>query len=106
MSETTPLTTPAAMLVPLSFVSLQVPLVLINPPGYLDAIAQLLGTSETRCDPGATMSGFWKPSYHVGPRELYQAISSSLREGVWCVSRAPTVIAPGEFAGDVIPPYP
>jgi hypothetical protein len=34
---------------------------------------------ETRCEPGATMSGFWKASYQVGPRELNQATSSSPR---------------------------
>src|SRR5690348_12088003 len=86
ISATTPLTTPAAMLVPLNLVRFVVPLVFISPPGYSFAIVLDVGTSDTRCDPGATRSGFWNPSYHDGPRELYHATTSSLRVTVCMVS--------------------
>src|SRR5262249_43122327 len=98
---TTPVTTPAAMLVPLSLVRFVVPLVLIRPAGYALASVLDVGTSDTRCEPGATRSGFWKASYHVGPRELYHVTTSSSRVTVWNVSRAPTVMALGALPGDV-----
>ena len=72
-SATTPLATPAAMLVPLSTSS--------GWP-FLD-VARLVGSVLYRYDdalasdaslcPGATTSGLAKPSYHDGPRELYGA---------------------------------
>ena len=55
--------------------------------------------------PGAARSGFMIRSYRVGPFELYAASVSSDRCGVPCVSIAPTAIAYGLLAGDVIPPY-
>ena len=54
--------------------------------------------------PGAAMSGFTARSKRVGPRELYVATVSSLRLAVPQVLSAPTVIASGEFPGDVMPP--
>ena len=35
--------------------------------------------TDSRLSPGATTSGFAKPSYHDGPRELYGATRSSSR---------------------------
>src|SRR6266852_314709 len=55
--------------------------------------------------PGATRSGLTRRSYRVGPRELYDVIVSSDRTTVPCVFNAPTVMASGEFPGDVIPPH-
>jgi hypothetical protein len=46
-----------------------------------------------------------KRSSRVGPRELNDAMVSSLRRSVRSVSAAPTVIAPCAFAGDVMLPY-
>ena len=88
ISATVPLTTPADMLVPLSLMN-GLPPTITMPPGYVEA--SVLGTlrSETSFEPGATRSGFWKPSNHVGPRELYQATVSSPRgAGLVHVERA------------------
>ena len=63
-----------------------------------------IAASETRLWPGATRSGLGSASYHVGPRELYGATTSSAREIVLFVSSAPTVIADGAFAGLRMPP--
>src|SRR5271154_1573253 len=56
--------------------------------------------------PGATTSGFGNALYHVGPRELYDAIASSLRVTVLFVSTAPTVTADGALPGERMPAYP
>src|SRR5690242_17127431 len=61
---------------------------------------------ETIPCPGASRSGFAKPSYHVGPRELYGATLSSARETVSAPRSAPTVIADGALPGEVMPAYP
>ena len=52
------------------------------------------------------MSGFARPLYHVGPRELYAATLSSRRDAVFLVFTAPTVMTEGAFPGDVTPAYP
>ena len=52
------------------------------------------------------MSGLAKASYHVGPRELNVATSSSDLTAVPCVNRAPTVMADGALPGEVTPAYP
>ena len=59
--------------------------------------------SDASLWPGAIRSGFAKPSYHDGPRELYGATTSSLRAAVFCVFAAPTQIADGALQGDVMP---
>src|SRR6185295_16867922 len=92
------------MLVPLSRMNDLSP-TRINPAEYV-AYSVLCGLMfETSLEPGATMSGFCNPSYHVGPRELYHATVSSAREIVCSVSTAPTVIADGAFPGEVMPAY-
>jgi hypothetical protein len=59
--------------------------------------------NDTMRRPGATTSGFAYPSYHVGPRELKGATSSSDRVTVFFVSTAPTEIADGALPGEVMP---
>ena len=49
------------------------------------------------------MSGFAKPSYQDGPRELYGATPSSVRVRVFLVSEAPVVIADGALPGEPMP---
>src|SRR5262245_59435766 len=105
MRATTPLVTAAAMLVPLkrryraSF----------SPGAETRLVASCLysepaiAASETSAWPGATMSGFARPEYHAGPRELYGATASSKRDTVFCVFSAPTVMTDGALPGDVIP---
>src|SRR5258705_396392 len=56
--------------------------------------------------PGATTSGFTKPSCHVGPRELYADTSSSAGVTVPFVLPATTVIADGALPGEVTPAQP
>ena len=56
--------------------------------------------------PGARTSGFTRPSYHVGPRELKSETVSSDRFSVLCMSIAPAVSAEGALPGDVMPAYP
>src|SRR6185436_20884191 len=63
-------------------------------------------TGATSLWPGATTSGFAKPSYHVGPLELYGLTRSSERRFVPPRISAPTVSEPGAFPGDAIPPNP
>ena len=60
-------------------------------------------TFATSWVPGATTSGFTKPSNHVGPRDEKSGITSSVRVVVCRVSIAPTVIADGALPGDVRP---
>src|SRR5205085_5810202 len=55
--------------------------------------------------PGATRSGYNRPSTRAGPREEYDATRSSERALVCCVFVAPTVMTRGEFAGESMPPY-
>src|ERR1044072_6913726 len=62
--------------------------------------------TEIMVGPGATTSGFTYPSYHVGPRELYDGTSSSPCETVPFVSTAPTVLADGALPAEVPPAYP
>ena len=51
------------------------------------------------------MSGFAAKSIIVGPRELYNAIVSSLRSAVPFVFDAPTVSTHGALPGAPIAPY-
>src|SRR5215212_10000801 len=60
--------------------------------------------SDTVPVPGATRSGFAAKSIHVGPAELYGAISSSARVSVPTVDDAPIVRTHGELPGAVMPP--
>src|SRR5689334_23251160 len=62
--------------------------------------------SDTIWWPGATRSGFWKPSYQVGPRDEYHGMLSSLRVAVPFMSSDPTVMADGALPGEFIPAYP
>src|SRR5688500_18142905 len=75
---TTPVTTAAAILVPDSCQYWSLPTFLSN-EGY-NLNNELRGeTSDASKWPGATTSGFTRPSYHVGPLELYGTILSSSR---------------------------
>ena len=58
-----------------------------------------------RC-PLTTTSGLAKPSYHVGPRELYGATASCVIVWLPRASTDPTLIADGALPGDVIPQNP
>src|SRR5262245_9192588 len=68
-SATLPLTTPAAMLVPLSFRCGR-PLIVTRDSGYWRYNVCATSADDTSCWPGATTSGFAYASIHVGPREL------------------------------------
>jgi hypothetical protein len=48
-------------------------------------------------------SGFRRPSYHVGPRELNGDTSSSRRDAVDLCRAEPTVSADGALPGEVMP---
>src|SRR6516165_12549919 len=61
--------------------------------------------SDTVPTPGATRSGFAAQSRYVGPRELNDAIVSSSRLVVPMVLDAPTVSTQGALPGAPIPPY-
>jgi hypothetical protein len=56
--------------------------------------------------PGAMTSGLMRPSYHVGPRELNFATSSSSRLALALWRAAPIVSADGALPGDVTPAKP
>src|SRR5262244_1016686 len=102
MRATVPLTTPAAMLVPLNLTYERPPSVSRSAGKLLKSVCDELATDSSRW-PGATMSGLTNPSYHVGPRELYSATTSSVRVVVSNVRVAPTVMADGAFPGELMP---
>src|SRR3954465_13432780 len=58
--------------------------------------------SETRCAPGATTSGFARPSVAVGPRPEKFGSTSSFVATVPLSSMAPTVMTNGSLAGSEI----
>src|SRR4026209_530034 len=99
----TPVETAALMLVPLS-VSRRSPFLTL--PAATAALESVdpIAASDARRWPGATTSGLASASYHVGPRELYGATTSSWRVTVFCVITAPTVMAECALPGDVMPP--
>src|SRR3954447_5854214 len=103
-SAAPPVTTGAAMLVPLRRRYAFVALPATCHCGYVVLRYDLLDSSETMRVPGASRSGLTARSYRVGPRELYGATVSSDVSTVPCVSSAPTVIAYGELPGDAMPP--
>ena len=70
MDATTPLTTPAAMLVPLSLSSASPEYGGSCSSGYAVNSVLPVAPAATSLFPGATTSGFANPSYHDGPREL------------------------------------
>ncbi len=79
-NATTPVTTPAAMLVPDSCMNSLPDWPLLAQLRIRLVAASCCGAaSDARKWPGATKSGFTRPSYHVGPLELYAATRSSLR---------------------------
>src|SRR5258705_13710834 len=81
-------------------------LYIVTSDGYRCTRSLDAGALDTSACPGATTSGFAKPSYQVGPDELYGAIRSSLLIAVSKVLLAPTVIASGALPGEVMPAYP
>src|SRR5205085_3530819 len=103
--DATPVATAAAMLVPLSIANF-FPFFVTTSCGKTFRSELDRAASETSPTPGATTSGFAKPSYHVGPRELNHAIRSSSCDTVFLLSTAPTVMAEGALPGDRIPAYP
>src|SRR5690242_5203323 len=104
ISATTPDVTPAAMLVPLSSRNCLPLCDFTRSFESRFARNELENESDASRLPGATTSGFANPSYHVGPRELYGATTSSSRTIVLKVDAAPTVMADGALPGDVTPP--
>src|SRR5687768_9276111 len=102
-SATAPDTAAALMLVPDSW-SRFPDVVSMTSSGCSCASVDPGASSPTILFPGATRSGLTNPSNHVGPRELYVAITSSDRCAVPLVLIAPTVIANGETPGIVMRP--
>ncbi len=94
------------MLVPDSFRNALPDSPVTTRPGYEAASALPGASSDGSMWPGATTSGLTRPSYHVGPRELYRDSRSSPRSAVPSWSNAPTVMAEGALPGDVMPAYP
>src|SRR3954471_23752823 len=102
ISATTPLVTPVLMLVPLRISSASPFLIFPDASAWLYSV-EPTAASDASLWPDATKSGFASPVYHAGPRELYGATTSSVREIDPCVITAPAVIASGALPGDVMP---
>ena len=108
ISATVPVTTGAAMLVPLSArygFEPSAERAVEQRRTFVDVEGAAGTASETVPTPGATRSGFASKSTAVGPDELKSAISSSLRVSVPIVLEAPTVSTHGALPGAVMPPY-
>src|SRR5687767_815281 len=108
INATVPATTGEAMLVPVRLKYGLLPHGSVPFRRYAAFVTYIVlvgSDNETMPVPGATTSGFASKSIAAGPRELYPAITSSVRMTVPSWLYAPTVRTQGALPGAVMPPY-